>query len=773
MSRRKARTLVFPLLPVLLVACGDSGMPSSAEVRSRDLGAAPSRAAGPTGSAALSLTPGTPSLAVGDTVRLSAAGTAITADTKIYWYSSAAAIATVETWTGKVTARAAGAARIYGVAQAADYPVASVPVMVTTAPPAPAPAPAAAPAVYTTVAVAAAPTVPIAITPSSLALAVGDTVRATAAGTKVTANVAVYWYSGDASVMTVEPWTGKVTARGVGTTRLYGAAQTTGYPLASVAVSVTAAVAAAPVAPSTAPLTADTAPSLVQPSTTMLAAPAELPRTYVNLSVPTPTRTISVPAGGNLQTALNNAQPGDVILLAAGASYVGNFVLPAKATSGWITVRTAASDAALPASGVRMTPSYAAQLPKILTYNSAPAIATARGAANWRLLGVEIGAASSVSMVYNLVAFGEGSTTLQTSLSQVPTNIILERSWVHGSATMEVRRCVALNSAHTAIVDSYFTDCHGNQGDSQAIYGWNGPGPFKITNNYLEGGHEVVGFGGPTPGIAGLIPSDIEVRRNHITRPLTWKGRWGTKNLFECKSCQRVLIEGNVLENNWVDQQAGFAILLQGLSDGGDALQNRIWDVTVRSNIIRNTAQGIALASRIAYTGSLPTNPARRISLQNNLILLGDGATYAGDRRQLQVLGDIYDLSVTNNTFGGASVVSNIVFDGAPTSALSLVENVFGPAVYGLVGNGTMGAGTLTRYAPNGQTAANAFVGMPAAGMPSGNWFPATLADAGLLGTLSGDWSISSGGTFGSLLRTNTIGVNFTALASATNGVVR
>lgn len=40
--------------------------------------------------------------------------------------------------------------------------------------------------------------------------------------------------------------------------------------------------------------------------------------------------TIHVPSGGDLQAALNNARPGDTILLARDASYVGNFLLPAR-----------------------------------------------------------------------------------------------------------------------------------------------------------------------------------------------------------------------------------------------------------------------------------------------------------------------------------------------------------------------------------------------------------------------------------------------------------
>ena len=51
--------------------------------------------------------------------------------------------------------------------------------------------------------------------------------------------------------------------------------------------------------------------------------------------------TINVPAGGDLQAALNAAQPGDVITLQPGATYVGNFVLPNKgALSAFITIRS-------------------------------------------------------------------------------------------------------------------------------------------------------------------------------------------------------------------------------------------------------------------------------------------------------------------------------------------------------------------------------------------------------------------------------------------------
>jgi nitrous oxidase accessory protein NosD len=45
--------------------------------------------------------------------------------------------------------------------------------------------------------------------------------------------------------------------------------------------------------------------------------------------------TIRVAAGGNLQAALDAAQPGDVILLPPGATFLGNFVLRVKSGSSF------------------------------------------------------------------------------------------------------------------------------------------------------------------------------------------------------------------------------------------------------------------------------------------------------------------------------------------------------------------------------------------------------------------------------------------------------
>ena len=64
---------------------------------------------------------------------------------------------------------------------------------------------------------------------------------------------------------------------------------------------------------------------------------------------------IYVAAGDNLQAAIDLAQPGDRLLLAPGATFVGNFRLTNKGGSTeFITIRSAAADMLLPADGVRI-----------------------------------------------------------------------------------------------------------------------------------------------------------------------------------------------------------------------------------------------------------------------------------------------------------------------------------------------------------------------------------------------------------------------------------
>ena len=230
--------------------------------------------------------------------------------------------------------------------------------------------------------------------------------------------------------------------------------------------------------------------------------------------------TIVVAAGGDLQAALNAARSGDTILLEPQATFTGNFKLPVHGGTDFVTIRSAASDLLLPGAGRRMTPAYAAYLPRIVSPNNGPALRTAVGAAYWRLMLLEIGPTAVSSGT--ALELGDGGS-LQSSLPLVPHHLIVDRVYVHGDPIHGQRRGIGLNSAETTIVNSHIADIKAIGQDSQAIGGWNGPGPFHIENNYLEAAGEGVMFGGDDPRIDQLMPSDIEFRGNTVTRPMAWR----------------------------------------------------------------------------------------------------------------------------------------------------------------------------------------------------------------------------------------------------------
>jgi hypothetical protein len=493
-----------------------------------------------------------------------------------------------------------------------------------------------------------------------------------------------------------------------------------------------------------------TPPTTPPPTTPPPATPPPVPPASGSAAVPTlpqlmvtsvastvsAGRTLRVTATGNLQAALDSAAPGDRILLAAGGTFTGNFVLPSK-TGGlagqWITVQ---SDGALPAEGSRMTPTIAASLnlPKILTAAANPAIATASGSARWRFVGVEVTADVGLSMTYALISLGNDNGT--QTLANVPTGIIFDRVYVHGTTNLDFRRCFALNGASEAVVDSYVSECHGTS-DAQAIAGWNGPGPFKIVNNYLDGSTENIAFGGADPSITGLVPSDIEIRHNQISKPMSLLGGpWLVKNLLELKQGRRVLIDGNVLENNWPAAQAGLALVLWSVNQNGGCPWCVTEDLTITNNLVRNVSGAFNLSEHYNST-SLSMH---RVAIRNNVVIgldAPDVAVAGGNGKVFQILNQVADLTIEHNT-GFSPSNSSVIWDPASLQTDQIIQNnLLGSpkyAVYTTFGQDADGwnhlAGSGCAFVGNVITEFAGQGGKPIAG----NSYPLTFDAIGLVG---------------------------------------
>ena len=483
---------------------------------------------------------------------------------------------------------------------------------------------------------------------------------------------------------------------------------------------------------STTPDTTPTPTPTPTPATVGPATVAALPRAEVDVTYPTPARVVTVPAGASLQAAINAAKAGDELRLSDCATWVGNFTLPDRGDSGWVTIRPAGS-----VSGGRMTPSRAAALclPKILTPNNVPAIQTALTAHHWRLVGLEIGGTSTASEINGIVNLGNGDRSIQTSSATTAHHVVLDRVYVHGTPTQAVRRCINLHAGTTAIVDSWLADCHSNNGDSQGIVGWNGPGPYLIRNNRIDGGAQAVFFGGADPAIPALTPSDITIQGNHITRPMTWKGVWTAKTLIETKNVRRLLIEGNVIENVYADAQAGFALLLKSENQLCTAPYSQTADVTIRYNRIRNVASGVNIAG---HAGNCATVAAARFFLHDNVFEPFVGSSAEGIA--VQLLSGAEDVIVAHTTFEKA-MNAVVKFDGPQQQRLAIHSTVFPNSDYGVIGSGS-GGGTkaLAAYAPGALFASNIVLGADV--YPSScTVYPATtLCPATLPAVLPSGW---------------------------------
>ena len=496
-------------------------------------------------------------------------------------------------------------------------------------------------------------------------------------------------------------------------------------------------------------------------------------------TTPSSGRTLRVSAGGNLQRALDSAMYGDQLLLAAGATFTGNFVLPAKAgglAGQWITVRT---DGVLPAEGTRMTPTLATTLPKIVSASVLPALRTAPAAARWRFVGIEVTTETIVTVNQGLIFLGDGGGA-QNTVTSVPTDLVFDRVYVHGHPKLDVRRCFALNSGKTALIDSYVSECHSSF-DAQAIGGWNGPGPYKIVNNYLEAAAEVIAFGGGDPSIPNLVPSDIEIRRNHLTKPMSWKGVWLAKNLLELKVGRRVLIEGNVMENSYLDGQAGFAFVLWSVNQQGTCTWCVTEDVTIRYNVIRNVAAGFQLTDKNDATSS---PPMRRLAIRDNLLIGVDNPDLRGNGRLFQIGNIIPNLTIEHNTAFSPTNSSLIWAGQAPLPSHVVRNNLIGGGQYQIFTPSGQGQLGWTHVAGAGSAFSGNVVALAdPATSPTGNYYPASMDAIGLAGGGAAAYSVTASPTDFVLTVNSPLkgkgtdgrdpGANIAALVAAIQGVVQ
>ena len=462
--------------------------------------------------------------------------------------------------------------------------------------------------------------------------------------------------------------------------------------------------------------------------------------------------TVYVHSGDNLQTALNNASAGDVLVLDAGASFTGPFTLPNKGSvSQYITI-TSSALASLPGQTRRVSPADASNMPKILAPNSDNALRTAASASYYQFIGVEFAPVNSSATIYDLILLGDGGSTAQTSLTQVPHHIRFDRCYIHGHSTGYAKRGVALHSAETSILNSHISDFHVEGQDAQGIAGWNGPGPFHIATNFISASGENIGFGGSLPAITNLVPSDIEILHNHLYKPLSWKSDetgyagtpWTVKCLLELKSGKRVVIDGNLMENNWDNWNGYAAVNFTVRNDSGSwaTLQN----ITFRNNIVRHVGIGMNILG-LDTVGT--TVQGHDMLISNNIFEDVGGSRWQGDGMWVKV-SNFNNLTLDHNTV--FQTYDIIAVYGSACTGFVMTNNIVPHNSYGIIGQDRMfGSDTIDNYFPSSTIQRNVIPGATSgypSFYPTNNYYPSALSGVGFVNQSGHDYNLASSSSY-------------------------
>ena len=427
---------------------------------------------------------------------------------------------------------------------------------------------------------------------------------------------------------------------------------------------------------------------------------------------------IYVKAGASFQAALNRANPGDTILLEAGATFKGAFKLPKKSGTQFITIRTSAADSQLPAPDKRLDPkTYASALPKLESnVKGSPVIYAADGAHHFRFIGVEF--KHTIEGLYNIIEIGTGE---ETSVDQLPHNIEFDRVYVHGSKVHGQRRGIAANGRHIKIINSHISEIKRDGEETQAIAIWSADGPLEIRNNYLEAAGIGILFGGAGAPLK-LIPTDCIVKDNHINKPLEWKEQaWDVKNMFEIKNGRNIKVQNNLMTNNWASAQSGTAVLFTTRADNKNAV---IENIEFSNNIIQSSGNALNIYGSEGDGG-------RNLKIKNNLFADIDGSRWGGAGHFL-VVSDWDGLTIENNTIIQTGNISNA--HGPPIKNFVFRNNIISNNEYGFFGDGSSpGRVSLNEYFPGFKVTNNIIIGGDSKDYGRSNFYPSSIRQIGFI----------------------------------------
>jgi hypothetical protein len=248
----------------------------------------------------------------------------------------------------------------------------------------------------------------------------------------------------------------------------------------------------------------------------------------------------------NLQTAINNANQvgGTTILLEAGATLTGSWILKQHTGTAWVTIKTGvdssggvlassnwpdADDRLIPPSYTGVTnesglsTNYSGTLTKLIAPGSnisvfrtqhpgetstecpAPSVANPCVAHHYKLELLDISGPTSadgsivIQLGSNSVSGDVPSGNTQDTAADEPHDFVLNQVYVHGRDSPGGLHGVMVAARDVAITNSYLSNFWRSGADAQAIWVINATRGITIDNNYVEASGENFMAGGDDP----------------------------------------------------------------------------------------------------------------------------------------------------------------------------------------------------------------------------------------------------------------------------------
>jgi len=420
--------------------------------------------------------------------------------------------------------------------------------------------------------------------------------------------------------------------------------------------------------------------------------------------------------------------------------------------------------------------------------------------------------ANSVSLMDNyvgemrLIGVGVDAAAISLTTGQGPyafwnnTMIATSENFNIAGGPTELNSATISNATTTSATLSNVTNLELDQNIALPVGGKYGPAQSTIVRaiNGTTVSFDPIATAPDNGGAAkwGATPSYIEFRGNYLYKPLKWwpkHASWNgiayqIKNLWETKFSRYVVVDGNLMENSWIADQAYAIVFTVRNQTGGESAAAVVREVQWSNNIVRNASAGINVLSD-DYFG--PTQGSSDLTFRNNLFqnvgtnFDDTGAAHmlinmqnANVRiKRLFLVHNTHDNGMPDNTNG---MITDFGEKGGADESMWL-NNVHQHGGYGFRSNANVSdaAANIRKFLPpGGPTVWNrnlvANIGnstypeKPRGFYPSGSW-PALFVDY-----KGGDFTLAPRNPGkGAALDGTDIGVNMQALKAATDGAIR